>query len=142
MPPQQGPHEEDHFYILLAEDSAANQALLLAFLKNMPCHLDIVDNGEMAVEKFKKGRYDLVLMDVVMPIMDGYRATALLREWEAEKGLKRTPIIAFTAHDREEDKQRSIASGCDGHLTKPIRKQTLLETVTKYRGRVTDDAKE
>jgi CheY-like chemotaxis protein len=94
--------------------------------------MDIAENGAIAVEKFKAGKYDLVLMDVQMPVMDGYTATREIRTWEREQGRKETPIIALTAHAMKEDLQKSIEAGCTDHLTKPIKRATLMEAVQKY----------
>ncbi len=81
------------------------------------------------MEKFKSGRYDLVLMDMQMPVMDGYTATRTIREWESQSGLKPTPIIALTAFALKEEMQKSLDAGCNAHLTKPIKKATLLEAI-------------
>jgi two-component system sensor histidine kinase/response regulator len=70
-------------------------------------------------------------MDVQMPIMDGYAATRAIRAWETEKGLTRTPIYALSANALKEDEARSLEAGCDGHLTKPVRKATLLTLLSK-----------
>ena len=118
--------------ILLVEDNDDNRLLLLYYLKKTPHHVDVAENGAIAVEKVATGKYDLVLMDVQMPVMDGYTATAEIRKLETTKGLKRTPVIALTANAMKEDEQKSREAGCDGHLTKPIRKDVLLEAIEKY----------
>jgi len=120
--------------ILLVEDSADNRALVLAYLRNSPYQIDVAENGEEAVEKFKGGRYRLVLMDVQMPVMDGHAATRAIRAWESELGRPPTPIVALTAHAFKEDAERSMASGCSAHLIKPIKKSVLLETAARYVG--------
>jgi CheY-like chemotaxis protein len=79
-------------------------------------------------------RYDLVLMDVLMPGMEGYRAAELMRDWERKQGFRRTPIIALAIHDCEEERRKSLASGCDGLVSKPVSRKTLLEIIGKYRG--------
>lgn len=79
------------------DDSADNRLLVQAYLKRSPYQLDLAENGEVAVEKFKSGKYDLVLMDMQMPVLDGYTATRTIRAWESQSGLKATPIIALTA---------------------------------------------
>jgi len=118
--------------ILLVEDNADNRLLLLSYFRKTPHHIEVAENGAIAVEKFQSGGYDLVLMDVQMPVMDGYTATGEIRKLETAKGLKRTPIVALTAHAMKEDEQKSREAGCDGHLTKPIRKAVLLEAIVKY----------
>jgi CheY-like chemotaxis protein len=122
--------------ILLVEDSPDNCALIRAYFKHLPYSLDIAENGEIAVEKFKRYAYDVVLMDIQMPIMDGYAATRAIRQWEQEKGRMAVPILALTAHTRQEDTTRSLAAGCTSHLTKPIRKTALLATLSQYASRV------
>jgi len=120
------------FNILLVEDSADNRLLIQAYFKRSSDHIEIAENGEIAVKKFKSGKYDIVLMDVQMPIMDGYTATGEIRKWEEKNGRKKTPIIALTAHAMAEDFQKSLDAGCTDHLTKPIKKATLMETIQKY----------
>jgi PAS domain S-box-containing protein len=120
--------------LLLVEDSADNRLIIRAYFKRASDHIDIAENGAIAVEKFKAGKYDLVLMDVQMPIMDGYTATREIRKWEQEQGRKQTPIIALTAHALKEDAQKSLDAGCTDHLTKPIKRATLMEAVQKYTG--------
>jgi PAS domain S-box-containing protein len=121
-------------HILLVEDSADNRFLIQAYLNKTPYQLDIAENGETAVEKFKTFTYDLVLMDVQMPVMDGYTATRVIRKWERKHNKQKTPIIAFTAHAMKEDIQKSREAGCTFHLTKPVKKGTLLKTIMDYTG--------
>ena len=121
-------------HILLAEDSEDNQFLIQAYLKRTPYQLDVAENGAIALEKFKAGSYDVVLMDVQMPVMDGYTATREIRKWEGEKKIKETPIIAFTAHAMKKDMQKSREAGCNFHLTKPVKKGTLLKIIMDYTG--------
>jgi PAS domain S-box-containing protein len=118
--------------ILLAEDSEDNQLLVQAFLKKSPHRLLIVANGREAVRTVQEQAVDLVFMDVQMPVMDGYTATRLLRQWETEQQRTPLPIIAFTAHALEGEAERSRQAGCNQHLTKPIRKKQLLEVVERY----------
>jgi len=118
--------------ILLVEDSEDNRLLIQSYLKKTPHHIDIAENGEIAVEKFESGKYDLVLMDMQMPVMDGYSATREIRKWENQKGEKATPVIALTAYATKEKKQKSLDAGCTAHLAKPIRKATLLKAIYEY----------
>lgn len=115
--------------ILLVEDNADNRLLIQSFLKKTPYQIDTAENGEIAVDRFKSEKYDLVLMDVQMPVMDGYTATQQIREWENEKQLSPTPIVALTAHATVEDEKKSIDAGCTAHLTKPIKKAKLLDAI-------------
>jgi two-component system, sensor histidine kinase and response regulator len=112
--------------ILLAEDSPDNRLLIEAYLRNLPYEVDTADNGQVAVAKFVKGKYDVVLMDVQMPVMDGYTAVRRIRAWERERGCAPTPIAALTASALEEDVRNSVAAGCTAHLSKPIKKSRLL----------------
>jgi CheY-like chemotaxis protein len=118
--------------ILLAEDSPDNRTLILAYLKQTAHTVEIAENGSIAVEKCKTQPFDIVLMDVQMPVMDGYAATKAIREWERTRGCTPRPIIALTAHARREDEENSRAAGCTAHLTKPIKKATLLGALTDY----------
>ncbi len=116
--------------ILLAEDSPDNRQLIEAYLKNLPHTLDIAENGQVAVTKFMRARYDLVLMDVQMPVMDGYTAVRRIRQWEREHGRPPTPIAALTASALEEDICNSFDAGCTAHLSKPIKKSVLLTAIS------------
>jgi signal transduction histidine kinase/CheY-like chemotaxis protein len=121
-----------HLRILLAEDSDDNAALVRAYLKDSGCLLEVAANGEEAFAKFVNGRFDLVLMDMQMPIMDGYRATEQVRAWERERSLQPVPIIALTAYALREEQDRSIRAGCSAHLSKPIRQETLLAAIRQF----------
>ncbi|MEG3639696.1 ATP-binding protein [Magnetococcus sp. PR-3] len=117
--------------ILLVDDAVDNLALIKAFLKRSPYQVITASNGEEAVALFQSQRFDLVLMDIQMPVMDGITATRTIRKW-AEKhrqGEAKTPIIALTAHAMRQDAENSIEAGCSLHLTKPIKKQRLLEAM-------------
>ena len=117
--------------ILLADDSRDNLLLVGAYFKNTPYLLDEVENGAAAVEKFRTGIYDLVLMDIQMPVMDGYSATRAIRAIEKETGRRRVPIIALTASVLEEALAKAHDAGCDAHVAKPVKKSTLLAAVQK-----------
>ena len=118
--------------ILLADDSDDNRFLILSYLKETECLIDIAENGRIAVEKFQTGDYDLVLMDVEMPEMDGYTATHAIRRQEQEAGAQPTSILALTAHAFQEAVNRSLEAGFTAHLTKPIRRSVLLEAIGKH----------
>ena len=118
--------------ILLAEDSQDNRLLVQSYLKHTPHQLDLADNGAIAVAKFKARAFDLVLMDMQMPIVDGYAATRAIKQWEKETGRLPTPIIALTAFALREEIQKSLDAGCTAHLTKPIKKVTLLNAIQEY----------
>ncbi len=119
--------------ILLAEDNEDNVTLLEAFLQGSPHCLEVAVNGEEAVARFRKvGDYDLVLMDLEMPRLDGYGATEVIRRWERDQGRPPTPILALTAHALREHRERTRAAGFDAHLVKPIRKRELLAVLHEY----------
>ncbi|MBF0158033.1 MAG: response regulator [Magnetococcales bacterium] len=120
--------------ILLADDSNDNCLLVQAFLSSRPYQISVADHGAMALAKLKQERYDLVLMDIQMPIMDGYTATRLWRQWEQQQGLPRLPIIALTAYAMAQDRQECLAAGMQNYLSKPIRKSRLLEIIDQTTG--------
>ena len=117
--------------ILIAEDAEENQMLLQVYLKKTPHRLTFVNDGVEAVAKVQSETFDLVLMDIQMPNMDGYAATRAIRQWEQKKGCQPLTIMALSAHVSSDRRQESIAVGCDAHLTKPIRKQALLDAIRR-----------
>ncbi len=123
--------------VLLVEDSPDNQVLVRSYLKQTPYRLDIADHGAIGLELFKNGCYDLILMDMQMPVMDGYEATQAIRAWEREQDLPPTQVIALTALALKEDGVKILAAGCNAHMTKPIKKHTLLEVLQACKGRYT-----
>ncbi len=118
--------------ILLVEDMVENQELIRIFLQGSGHRLQVVADGLQAYERVLAGGIELVLMDVQMPVMDGYEATRRIRRWEQEQGQQRLPIITLTAHALEGEETRSQQAGCDLYLTKPIRKKRLLEVINQY----------
>lgn len=116
--------------ILLAEDSHANQMVAVAMLESGGYEVDAVANGQEAVHAFNNLPYDLVLMDLSMPEMDGIEATKEIRLAEGEG--KRTPILAMTANVVKGDLKRCMASGMDDYITKPVRKEDLLNIVSRW----------
>jgi CheY-like chemotaxis protein/anti-sigma regulatory factor (Ser/Thr protein kinase) len=117
--------------VLLADDSHDNRVLVRAYFKNRPYAVDDAENGAVAVEMFRTGIYDIVLMDIEMPIMDGYSATRAMRAIEREAGRPRVPILALTASVLDEALKKAIDAGCDAHVAKPVKKATLLAAVHK-----------
>jgi signal transduction histidine kinase/CheY-like chemotaxis protein len=120
--------------VLLVEDSADNQLLIRSYLKSTSHRLEIADNGAIAVEKFKNGHYDLILMDMQMPVMDGLTATKTIRRWERDHDLPATHIIALTALALKEEAVKIFEAGCNTHMTKPVKKTTLLELLQACKG--------
>jgi PAS domain S-box-containing protein len=115
--------------ILLADDSPDNRLLITAYLKKSRYVLDEVENGQTALDHFMTRAYDVVLMDIQMPVLDGYSAVRLIRQWETANHRERTPIIALTASALEADVRRAIEVGCDLHVSKPVKKSTLLRAI-------------
>lgn len=124
--------EESPVNILLADDSPDNRFLVGAYLKKLSCNLTSAEDGEEVVKLFKEGDFDIVLMDIEMPLQDGYSATREIRNWEVENSRERTPILALSAYALEGDARKSIEAGCDDHLNKPIKKSHLIETIRSY----------
>jgi len=122
--------------VLLVEDSPDNQLLVRAYLTPTDYFLDVAEHGAIALDKFKSAHYDVVLMDVQMPVMDGYAATRAIRSWERDHDLPPTPIIALTALALKEEGARIFEAGCNTHLTKPVKKSTLLEVLRAYKEHV------
>ncbi len=116
--------------VLLAEDHAVNELLMRKLLGGMGCTFTVVHNGEEAVSAWQKQRFDLVLMDVQMPVVSGFDATAQIRAREAAMpGRPRTPIIALTAHAMAGDRERCLAAGMDGYVSKPVSPARLAEAM-------------
>ncbi len=113
--------------ILLVEDAEDNQVLISRFLQKTGAEIDIASNGKEGVEKALAKDYSVVLMDIQMPLLDGYEATSRLRQVGYQK-----PIIALTAHALIEEREKCLRTGCNGHLTKPINRQLLIESLLKY----------
>ncbi len=118
--------------ILVVEDSEDNTMLMQLYFKATPYQIDFVENGELAVQQFQKKNYDMVLMDMQMPVKDGYTATSEIRAWEEKKGKRKTPIIAATANALKSEEQKCFNVGCSGYLSKPLKKQELLRTIVTY----------
>lgn len=130
------------FRLLVAEDSEDNRALLQHYLKKTACLLDFAENGAAAFQKVTLTHYDLVLMDMHMPVMDGYKAVRAIRDWESTRPLSgpRLAIVAVTADASKEAEKRSLEAGCDSFLVKPVQKSMLLDEISKYLGIVKQDS--
>lgn len=113
--------------VLVVDDAPDNQVLVKAFLNRIGLHPDAAENGVIAVDKALHGHYDVILMDIQMPEMDGFEAVRRLRE-EGYSG----PIVALTAHAMKGDRERCLSSGFDDYLCKPITKESLYECVNRY----------
>ena len=119
--------------ILLVEDNHINTMIAKDMLEALGCTVDTAENGRDALTALcNDHNYDLVFMDCLMPVMDGYEATRLLRLYEEEKKLTRLPVLAMTANAMQGDAEKSLAAGMDGHLTKPVSLDSLRTALLKY----------
>jgi CheY-like chemotaxis protein len=118
--------------VLLAEDNVVNQLVVKNMIGEDLYDLVIAPNGAEAVELFLTLSPDVILMDLSMPVMDGLEATRRIRQIEAERGLRRTPIIAATAHVFDQDRERCQSAGMDDFLAKPVRKPKLEEILSRW----------
>ncbi|KAH6671403.1 two-component histidine kinase [Halenospora varia] len=119
------------FDILLAEDNIVNQRLAVKILEKYHHVVTVVGNGQEALDAIKEKRYDVILMDVQMPIMGGFEATAKIREYERGLATHRTPIIALTAHAMLGDREKCIQAQMDEYLSKPLKQNHLIQTILK-----------
>jgi two-component system sensor histidine kinase/response regulator len=131
-------------HVLVAEDHPVNQRITSRFLQKLGIECEVVANGEEAIQALKQRDFDLVLMDVQMPVMDGLEATQLLRRREVGTE-RRVPVVAMTAHALPSDRERCIEAGMDDYLSKPIRRRDLLRVLREvgaWEGEVEEDAGE
>jgi CheY-like chemotaxis protein len=117
---------------LLVEDYEPNILVTGTILEQLGYNYEVARNGYEAIRKFMRGRYDVILMDVQMHELDGLDATRRMRRLESEKGSHRTPIIAMTAHVREQDKDKCLAAGMDDFIPKPFDPQMLAQKIGRY----------
>jgi len=119
------------FNILLAEDNEVNQKVAIKILEKYNHVVTVVGNGLEALNAIKVNRYDVVLMDVQMPVMGGFEATREIRQYEKDQGLTRTPIIALTAHAMLGDREKCIQAQMDEYLSKPLKQNVLMQTILR-----------
>lgn len=117
---------------LLVEDNQVNQLVAKSLLEKMNLDVDIAEDGEKALAKLKSSSYNVVLMDCLMPVMDGYETTACWRKFEAEKELTRLPIIALTANAMSGDREKCLAAGMDDFLSKPIKLDDMRDKLAHW----------
>lgn len=128
LPPATRSHK-----ILLVEDNSVNALIAITLLKQANSHVDHVTTGKLALKAIRTQCYDMVLMDINMPEMDGYTATRYIRKWENEGILKkRTPIIAMTANALKGDREKSLSMGMDDYLAKPVKQEELLKMLNHW----------
>ena len=126
------PAVQNALQILLVDDDPYNRVLIQAYLQYTPHRVTTAENGRLAVEKFKAARYDIILMDIHMPDLDGPSAVRIMRAWEHTQRQPPVPIIALTASAVKEELQECLHAGFTAHVTKPIKKQLLFETLLHH----------
>ncbi len=122
--------------VLLVDDNEDIAVLVKHYLKDPRIAITVATNGLDGVQTFKNGGFDLVLMDIEMPVLDGLEATKAIRLWEHQKDLEETPIAALTARTSMETLSEIYAAGCTQYLAKPIAKNVLLQTLGQYSNRL------
>jgi signal transduction histidine kinase/CheY-like chemotaxis protein len=130
QPTSATPGSTRSFRVLLAEDNPVNQHVAVRTLERMGHVVTVVSNGRAAVEEWERGQYDVILMDVQMPELDGFEATRMIRQMEAGRAC-RTPIIAMTAHAMKGDRERCLAAGMDDYVAKPVRREELEAAINR-----------
>jgi CheY-like chemotaxis protein len=118
--------------LLIADDNEESVFLLQAYLTGQPAVIDTASNGMEAIEKRRHKQYDLMLMDIQMPILDGLAAARAIRKWEHEQAAPPVPILALTAHSTSEAGLLCREAGCNGYLSKPIEKDQLLNALSEF----------
>jgi osomolarity two-component system sensor histidine kinase NIK1 len=119
--------------ILLVEDNLMNQKVVMFNLKKLNCEITPVANGREAFEIFRKGSYDLILMDIMLPEMNGYQVTAEIRKFEKLNNVEKpVTIIALTANTYENDKEKCLTVGMNEYMSKPFSAQQLISIIEKY----------
>jgi PAS domain S-box-containing protein len=132
-PPLQWPPDRAPARILIADDAADNRLLLAAFLRDVPVEIRFAADGRQAVDAVRGGgNFDLILMDIDMPEMDGYQATAAILDWQRSRGVEPTPIVALSAYTMHEAVSASLKAGCVAHLAKPVTRNTLLDAILRH----------
>ena len=123
------PQPVDGLRVLLAEDNPINRKVATRILERQGHLVVTAENGRLAVQTLEQGDFDVILMDVQMPEMDGFAATAVIREREAEDGAARIPIVAVTAHAMKGYRERCLAAGMDAYVTKPVHANELFAAI-------------
>lgn len=118
--------------VLLCEDNEVNMKVATMILKRLNLNIDFAENGQEAINKFLHVKYDMILMDCMMPVVDGYQASQEIRKIEKENNLPKTPIIALTANATSDDKQKCLDAGMNDFVTKPIKREVIEEKILKW----------
>ena len=120
--------------ILLAEDNKLNQIVAAGTLQKLGYAVEIADGGMVAVEACRRSDFDAILMDIMMPDMDGYQATAMIRAEELESGRPHVPIIGLSARAMDGDREIALEAGLNDYLTKPLREAELVDAFKRWIG--------
>ena len=127
--PAQAEEDDRPLHILLAEDNHVNQMLATRLLRKRGHTVVVVQNGQEAVDAIESHAFDLALLDVQMPIMDGLTAAGLIRQKEASTGRSRLPLVAVTAHAMNGDREHCLEAGMDAYVSKPLSPQKLMDVI-------------
>ncbi|MBM4180716.1 MAG: response regulator [Betaproteobacteria bacterium] len=130
-------NEEAGYRILVVEDHPVNQLITAQLLQKRGHSVSLADNGRLGLESWRRSEHDLILMDIMMPEMDGLEATLRIRAEEAARGEARIPIVALTANALPEDKERCLAAGMDGYIAKPFKPERLFGEIERVMGKQT-----
>jgi len=122
--------------VLIVEDNEINQRIFLAFLKRTSYEIDVANNGLEAIEAFKREKYDCILMDLHMPLMDGLEASRNIRLFEKYNKLNETPILAVTASHPAEDKDKCFDAGMNDFIQKPITEKGLVNAIKNWTNKI------
>ena len=122
----------DHLHVLVAEDNQLGQKVIHGLMQKLGVNHTIVNNGQEAIQAAMNYKFDIILMDCDMPIMDGYTATQEIRKWEKKELRQTTPILALTAHILDEHKQKALNAGMNSHLSKPIELGELQNALLEF----------
>ncbi len=135
------PLTEEDLRLLVAEDNEINELVALRILERLGYRADTVHNGEEAIERLSRERYDIVLMDCQMPVMDGYEATRLIRSGEAATLNPEIVIVAMTANALEGDREKCLSTGMDDYLAKPVTQERVAEILTAWTAKLLEERK-
>jgi len=125
--------------ILLVEDNLMNQKVVMFNLKKLDCEILAAVTGSQAIDLFKKNTFDLVLMDIMLPEMDGYEITGVIRKIEKENHVEKpVPIVALTANTYDNDKEKCFNAGMNDYISKPFNARQLIEMIEKYMPQATE----
>jgi hypothetical protein len=118
--------------ILFVDDNLNNRLLFSLFLRDTKHRITEVHDGQQGVEAFQRGRFDVIFLDMEMPLMDGYQAARIIRALEADSGRETTPIVAMTTYALPEFRKQCLLAGCSAFLSKPFSKNALLSTLEAF----------